>query len=162
MEQMLKAGRIRAIGVCNFLGDRLADLCLNSETRPAVNQIEIHPFLCREDELRTMKEYGVQPMAWGPLSEGQHDIFENPVLRKIAVRHERTIAQIVLRWHLQREIITIPKTVHADRIKENLAIWDFALSKHDMEMIEKLDIGYSEIIDHRSPCTAKWLNECKI
>lgn len=162
MEQMYKEGRAKSIGVCNFLGDRFVDLCLNSEIKPAINQIEIHPFLCRKNELILMKEYGVQAMAWGPLSEGQYNIFEHPILKKIANKHQKKIAQIVLRWHLQRGIITIPKTVHVDRMKENIDIFDFELSQKDMEMIEKLDIGHSEIIDYSSSCTAKWINKWKI
>lgn len=162
MKEMLQEGKTRAIGVSNFLGDRLVDLCLNNEIKPAVNQIEMHPFLCREDEIKTMKEYGVQPMAWGPLSEGQHNIFEHPKIKKIADKYEKSAAQIVLRWHLQRGIVTIPKTVHVSRMKENRGILDFELSGKDMEIIGKLDIGYSEIIDHRSSCTAKWINEWKI
>lgn len=162
MEEMLENGKMKSIGVCNFMEDRLVDLCMNARIKPAVNQIEIHPFMTNESLIRVMKTQDVSAMAWGPLSEGQHDIFHNVQLIKIAKKYQKTVAQIVLRWHFQNGIITIPKTVHKERMKENMEIWDFELSLKDMEAIKKLDIGYSEIIDHRSGNTAKWVNEWKI
>lgn len=162
MEDLVRDGRIKSIGVCNFASDRLVDLCFHSQIKPAVNQIEIHPFLCQKSELNIMKEYDVQPMAWGPLSEGQHNIFKHPVLAKVAEKYGKTESQIVLRWHMQRGIIAIPKTVHKKRMIENMDIWDFELNNRDIQTIEKLDIGHSEIIDHRSAYTAKWLNEWNI
>lgn len=162
MEELEIKGEVKSIGVCNFMPDRLVDLCLNSRIRPAVNQIEIHPFLCREADLKLMKGYSVLPMAWGPLSEGQHNIFENSILIKLAKKYRKTSAQIVLRWHIQRGVAVIPKTIHKERMKENIDIWDFELKDCDMKAIERLDIGHSEIIDHRSAYTAKWLNERKI
>ena len=162
MEKLYKEGRIRAIGVCNFSQERLVDLCLNSEITPAINQIEIHPFYQQQSAINIMKEYQVQPQAWGPLSEGQKDIFNNKILKKIGEKYNKTVAQVILRWHIQRGIVAISKTVHKERMEENINIWDFELSEKDMHTISSMDIGHSEIIDHSSACTAKWLNNWKI
>ncbi len=162
MEQLYKEGVIKAIGVCNFTPERIVDLCMNHEIPPAVNQIEIHPFYQQREALRVMQTYGIVPQAWGPLSEGQKDIFNNRILKKIAKKYDKSVAQVILRWHFQREIATIPKTVHAERMKENLNIWNFALNDADMAEIQKMDIGHSEIIDHHCFCTARQLNSLKI
>ena len=162
MEKLQKDGLIRAIGVCNFSPDRLIDLCMNSETTPAVNQIEIHPFYQQNDALQIMDEFGVNPQAWGPLSEGQKNIFNNKLLKSIAAKHERTVAQVILRWHIQKGVIIIPKTVHKERMVENMNIWDFELTEPEMQSIATMDIGHSEIIDHHCWCTAKQLNGLKI
>lgn len=162
MEKLLKEGRIRAIGVCNFSQERLVDLCMNNEIPPAINQIEIHPFYQQQSAINIMKEYQVQPEAWGPLSEGQKDIFKNKVLERIGNKYNKTVAQVILRWHIQRGVVVIPKTVHKERMIENRQIWDFELNDRDMHTISAMDIGYSEIINHNSACTAKWLNEWKI
>src|SRR5699024_2275045 len=162
MEKLLKEGRIRAIGVCNFSQERLVDLYMNNEITPAINQIEIHPFYQQQSAINIMKEYQVQPEAWGPLSEGQKDIFKNKVLEGIGNKYDKTVAQVILRWHIQRGVVVIPKTVHKERMIENRQIWDFELNEKDMHTISAMDIGYSEIINHNSACTAKWLNEWKI
>lgn len=162
MEKLQRDGCIRAIGVCNFSPDRLIDLCMNQETTPAVNQIEMHPFFHQKEAIKIMDEWGVAPEAWGPLCEGQKNIFQNRVLKAIAEKHGRTVAQIILRWHVQRGVIAIPKTVHKERMTENMDIWDFELTEREMGQIETLDMGYSEIIDHRCWCTAKQLNRLKI
>lgn len=162
MEKLYQEGRIRAIGVCNFAQDRLVDLCMNSQVTPAVNQVEIHPFYQQKNALKTMEEYKVRPQAWGPLSEGQKDIFHNKVLTKIADKYGKTTAQVILRWHIQRGVVIIPKTVHKERMEENISIWDFELNESDMSAIAAMDLGHSEIIDHHSVCTAKQLNGWKI
>lgn len=162
MEKLQKEGKIRAIGVCNFSQERLVDLCMNNEITPAINQIEIHPFYQQQSAINIMKEYQVQPEAWGPLSEGQKDIFKNKVLEGIGNKYNKTVAQVILRWHIQRGVVVIPKTVHKERMIENRQIWDFELNEKDMHTISVMDIGYSEIINHNSACTAKWLNEWKI
>lgn len=162
MEQLYKEGVIKAIGVCNFTPERVVDLCMNHEISPAVNQIEIHPFYQQREAIRVMQTYGIIPQAWGPLSEGQKDIFNNRILKKIAKKYDKSVAQVILRWHFQRGVATIPKTVHAERMKENLNIWDFALNDADMAEIQKMDIGHSEIIDHHCFCTARQLNSLKI
>lgn len=162
MEELYKEGKIRAIGVCNFYPERLADLCLNAEVIPAVNQVECHPFFQQTQALKTMKEFGVQPEAWGPLAEGQKGIFKNKTLAAIGEKYGKSIAQIVLRWNVQRGVIVIPKSVHQNRIEENLDIWDFKLSQQDMETITKMDLGHSDVVDHSSPETAKMFNSFNI
>ena len=162
MERLYREKRVKAIGVSNFEPDRLADLCLNHEITPMVNQIEIHPFHQQTSAIRAMKDFGIQTQAWGPLSEGQRDIFRNKFLMKIGGKYGKTAAQVILRWHIQRGVAVIPKSVHRERMAENFNVWDFALTDKDMAEIAKLDIGYSEIVDIRSVSTAKWLNGWKI
>lgn len=162
MEQMVIEGNIRSIGVCNFSREKLADLCLNSSIMPSINQIEIHPFYIHDKELETMKQYGIAAQAWGPLSEGQRDIFNIKILKEIGEKYGKSAAQVVLRWHMQKGISAIPKTVKSEHMIENINIWDFKLSEQDIKRIEELNIGYSEIIDYDSACTAKWLNNWKI
>lgn len=162
MEELYKEGKIRAIGVCNFYPDRLADLCANAEVIPAVNQVEIHPFFAQTGALDTMKELKVQPEAWGPLADGRHGIFTHEVLASIGAKYGKTAAQTALRWNTQRGVVIIPKSLHKERMEENLNIWDFELSEEDMKAISALDLGHSEIIDHSSAETAQWLNGWKI
>lgn len=162
MEELYDAGKIRAIGVCNFYPERLADLCLNAKVVPAVNQVECHPFFRQVEAMETMKEFGVQIESWGPLAEAQKGIFQNEMLREIGAKYGKSIAQVILRWHIQRGVVIIPKSVHKERIEENFNIWDFELSQEDMAKISEMDLGHSEIIDHFSPDTAKWLNGYKI
>lgn len=162
MEELYEEGKIRAIGVCNFYPERLADLCLNAKVTPAVNQVEIHPFFAQTDAMENMKEFGVQPEAWGPLAEGQHGIFTNPVLTEIGKKYGKTAAQVSLHWNTQRGVVIIPKSTHKERMEENLNIWDFTLSDEEMKAIAGLDLGHSEIIDHSAASTAKFLNGWKI
>lgn len=162
MEELYKEGRIRAIGLSNFYPDRLVDLCVNAEIIPAVNQVECHPFFQQKDALKVMKEYGVQPEAWGPFAEGKNNFFQNPILAEIAAKYGKSVAQVALRWNVQRGVVVIPKSVHKERIQENFNIWDFELSDKDMETISDMDIGHSEIINHFTADTAKWLNGLKI
>lgn len=147
MEELLRAGKVKAIGVCNFLPDRLCDLILSHEVVPAVNQIELHPF-CQQRKLRRiMEQYQIRPMAWAPFAEGMNDIFQHPVLSAIGAQYGKTPAQVVLRWLRQEGIIAIPKSVHAQRIQENFAVDDFRLSPADMAQIQALDLGHSLILD---------------
>ncbi|MEI0798062.1 aldo/keto reductase [Brachyspira intermedia] len=162
MEEFYKEGRIKALGVCNFDSLRLVDLCMNFEVKPVIDQVELHPFFQRQELIEVMKEYDVLPQAWGPLAEAGQGIFENEVLLKIAKKYNKTVAQVILRWNIERGVMIIPKTVHKNRMEENINIWDFKLDKEDIESIAKLDIGYSKIIDHTSYKTAKFLNEYKI
>lgn len=162
MEELYKEGRIRAIGVSNFYPDRLVDLCVNTEIIPAVNQVECHPFFQQRNALKVMKEYGVQPEAWGPFAEGKNNFFQNPTLSEIAAKYGKSVAQVALRWNVQRGVVVIPKSVHKERIQENFNIWDFELSEKDMETISGMDIGRSEIINHLTADTVKWLNDLKI
>lgn len=139
MEELNKEGRIRAIGVCNFSEVRLADLAEFNEVVPAINQVEVHPF-CQQNTLKkTMDEYKVQMEAWGPLAEGQKNIFKNDVLSSIGRKYGKTIAQVILRWHIQRGVVAIPKSVHRERIVENYSIWDFILNEEDMNAITAMD-----------------------
>lgn len=162
MEEACKEGRLRAIGVCNFYPDRLVDLCETVKTKPAVDQIELHPFFQQEDALSLMRGYGVHPEAWGPFAEGDHDIFSHPVLTSIGDKYGKSAAQVALRWNVQRGVTVIPKSVHRERMEQNIDIWDFSLSDEDMGIIAKLDIGYSEIVDHSDPEFVRMLHGMKI
>lgn len=162
MEEAYKEGKLRAIGVCNFYPARLADLCETVDVIPAVNQIELHPFFQQEDALALMKEYGVRPEAWGPFAEGNHGIFTHPVLSSIGEKYGKSAAQVALRWNVQRGVVVIPKSVHKDRMEQNMNIWDFELSEEDMNEIAKLDIGHSEIVNHDDPNFVKMLHGLKV
>ena len=162
MEEAYKEGKLKAIGVCNFYPNRLADLCETVEVIPAVNQVELHPFFQQENALALMKEYGVVPEAWGPFAEGKHGIFTHPVLTAIGQKYGKTAAQVALRWNIQRGVVVIPKSVHKDRIEQNLAVWDFELTDEDMAEIAKLDIGHSEIVDHSDPSFVRMLHSMKV
>lgn len=162
MEELYEAGKIRAIGVCNCYPHVLTDLCLSVRIVPMVNQVELHPFFQQEDALAVMKEYGVVPEAWGPFAEGRNDIFTHPVLTEIGKKYGKTAAQVALRWNVQRGVVVIPKSVHRDRIEQNLNIWDFALNDADMAEIAKLDVGHSEIVSHSDPNFVKRLHELKL
>lgn len=162
MEEAYREGKIRAIGVCNFYPARLADFCETVEVKPAVNQVELHPFFQQENALALMKEYGVHPEAWGPFAEGNHGIFTHPVLKKIGDKYGKSPAQVALRWNVQRGVTVIPKSVHKERMEQNLNIWDFKLSQEDMDEIAKMDLGHSEIVNHDDPAFAKMLHNMKI
>lgn len=162
MEEAYKEGKLKAIGVCNFYPHRLADLCETVEVIPAVNQVELHPFFQQENALALMKEYGVVPEAWGPFAEGNHGIFTHPVLTAIGQKYGKSAAQVALRWNVQRGVVVIPKSVHKERIEQNMNIWDFQLSDEDMAEIAKLDIGHSEIVDHSDPAFVKMLHNLKV
>ena len=162
MEEAYKEGKLKAIGVCNFYPARLADLCETVEVIPAVNQVELHPFFQQENALAVMKEYGVVPEAWGPFAEGNHGIFTHPVLTKIGDKYGKSAAQVALRWNVQRGVVVIPKSVHKDRMEQNMNIWDFNLSDEDMAEIAKLDLGHSEIVNHDDPGFIKMLHTMKI
>lgn len=162
MEELYKEGRVRAIGVCNFYPERLTDLVLHAEVIPAVNQVELHPFFQQEKAIANMREYGVVPEAWGPFAEGNHGIFTHPVLSAIGKKYGKSAAQVALRWNVQRGVVVIPKSVHKERIEQNLDIWDFSLSDDDMAEIAKLDIGHSEIVDHSDPAFIKMISGMKI
>ena len=162
LEELHRAGKIRAIGVSNFYPAVLANFCETVEIKPMVNQVELHPFFQQEAALATMKEYGVMPPAWGPLAEGKHGIFTHPVLTKIGEKYGKTAAQVALRWNTQRGVSILPKSVRAERIAVNLDIWDFALNEAEMAEIAKLDLGHSEIVNHDDPAFVKWLHERRI
>ena len=155
LEELYQAGKLRAIGVCNFLPDRLLDLCYNAKIQPQINQIERHPHYQRAEELALMGELNVQPEAWAPFAEGLKGMFTEPVLQEIAQKHGRTPAQVILRWNVQQGVIVIPKSVHRERMEENLAIWDFALDEEDMKKITALDKGVPSMLDTRKVSEVK-------
>lgn len=162
MEEAYKAGKLRAIGVCNCYPQILTDICETVDVIPAVNQVELHPFFQQGNALALMKEYGVQPEAWGPFAEGNHGIFTHPVLTAIGQKYGKSAAQVALRWNVQRGVIVIPKSVHKERMEQNIDIWDFQLSDADMAEIAKLDIGHSEIVDHYDPKFVQMLHQLKV
>jgi len=158
MEELHRAGRIRAIGVCNFYPDRLVDFVLHNSVVPVVNQIEIHPFHQQEDALAILRAHKVQPEAWGPFAEGRNGLFSNDVLGLIGARHGKTIAQVVLRWLHQRGIVSIPKSVRKERMAENFAIFDFELDDDDLARIATLDQKASSFFDHRDPAMVELIS----
>ena len=162
MEEAYKAGKLRAIGVCNCYPHVLADICETVEVKPAVDQVELHPFFQQENALALMKEYGVHPEAWGPFAEGNHGIFTHPVLTQIGQKYGKSAAQVALRWNVQRGVTVIPKSIHKERMEQNIDIWDFKLSGEDIAEIAKLDIGHSEIVDHSDPKFVQMLHQMKI
>lgn len=162
MQDLYKEGKVRAIGVSNFHPDRLIDLIVHNEILPAVNQIETHPFHQQIETQAFLKENQVQHESWGPFAEGKNNLFQNELLASIGKKHDKTIAQVVLRWLTQRGIVAIPKSVHKARMEENFNSLDFELSREDMEAIKTLDRKESSFFDHRDPAMVKWLGERKI
>ena len=162
MEEACRAGKVRAIGVCNFNAARLLDFCETVDIIPAVDQIEIHPFFQQKEALKVMQEYGVIPEAWGPFAEGKFGIFTHPVLTAIGQKYGKTAAQAALRWNIQRGVVVIPKSVHKERIEQNFDVWDFALTSEEMAEIEALDLGRSEIVDHNDPAFIRMLHNLKV
>ena len=162
MEEACRAGKVRAIGVCNFNAARLLDFCETVDIIPAVDQIEIHPFFQQKEALKVMQEYGVIPEAWGPFAEGKFGIFTHPVLTAIGQKYGKTAAQAALRWNIQRGVAVIPKSVHKERIEQNFDVWDFALTDEEMAEIEALDLGRSEIVDHNDPAFIRMLHNLKV
>lgn len=162
LEEAYKAGKLRAIGMANCYPQVIADMCLTVDIKPMVNQVEMHPFFQQQLNLDTMKEFGVVPQAWGPFAEGNHNIFNHPVLSEIGKKYGKSAAQAALRWNIQRGVSVIPKSTHKERMEQNISVWDFELSQEDMEQITKLDIGHSEIVDHYSPEFVKMLHSLKI
>lgn len=149
MEELYEQGKIRAVGVCNFLPDRLLDLCKNVRIRPMINQIEHHPHDQRDEEIALMKKMGVQPEAWAPFAEGLKGMFSEPLILELAQKYHKTPGQILLRWNIENGCVVIPKTVHESRMRENLDIWDFQLSKQDLEWMKELDKSVPSMLDTR-------------
>ena len=157
LENINRDGRARAIGVSNFAADRLVDLILNTEITPAVNQIETNPFHQRTEYQALLVSEGVQIESWGPFAEGKNGLFSNELLAAIGDKYGKSIAQVVLRWMIQRNVVVIPKTVSPDRMAENLDVFDFTLTDDDMTRIATLDEGNSQFFDHRDPDMVRWL-----
>lgn len=159
LETLYREGKLRAIGMANCYPHVLADLCETFAIKPMLNQVELHPFFQQPRNLATMEAYQVVPQAWGPFNEGLHDFFHHPVLEEIGRKYGKSAAQVALRWNLQRGVVVIPKSVHADRIRENFQVFDFTLSPEDMAQIQALDTGRSEIVDHFDPQWIRMLHQ---
>lgn len=162
IEKAYKEGLTKAIGVANFYPAILTNLCENVKVIPAVNQVELHPFFVQEEAIENMKAYGIVPQAWGPLAEGKHGIFTDPVLTEIGNKYGKTAAQIALKWNAQRGVSIIPKSVHVERMEQNIDIWDFTLTDDEMNKIAEKDLGHSEIVNHDDPAFVKMICEMKI
>jgi len=162
MEEAYRAGKLRAIGLSNFQPDRLMDIKAFNEIAPAVNQIEVNPFHQQAESVDFMHELGVQAEAWAPFAEGKNNLFANDVLLAIAMRYGKTVGQVVLRWLVQRNIVALAKSVRKERMAENLAIFDFALSDDDMQAISTLETGTSSFFSHRDPEIVKWMSERRL
>ena len=162
MEELYEAGKIRAIGLSNFGSDRLVDLVMNNKVVPAVNQVECHPFFQQKAAFEFMKEYQIQPEAWAPFAEGQKNLFSNEVLSGIGAKYGKSAAQVVLRWNYQRGVVTIPKSVHKERMEQNISIFDFALTEEEMERIGTLDEGRTLFGSNEDPQYAKMINSVKL
>lgn len=162
MEELYKEGRIRAIGVSNFQPDRVMDFILHNEVVPAVNQIETHPFHQQIDAQKFLVDNGVQIESWGPFAEGKNNIFSNEILKSIAGKYGKSVAQVILRWMIQRDVVVIPKSVRKERMAENFNVFDFELTHEDMEAVKTLDTAESAFFDHRDPEMVKWLGTVKL
>ncbi|MHB8127988.1 MAG: aldo/keto reductase [Mobilitalea sp.] len=162
MEDAYKEGKLKAIGVANFFPNILCNFCETVEIKPAVNQVELHPFFTQENAILNMKNYGVISMAWSPLAEGKFGIFTDPELTEIGKKYGKTAAQVVLRWNTQRGVVIIPKSSNAERKEQNLDIWDFTLTDEEMKIISAKDMGHSEIINHFEPQVVKMVLGMKI
>lgn len=162
MEKLYRDGRVKALGVCNFQPDRIMDLIVHNGVVPAVNQIETHPF-CQQTETQAfLRDNSIQMQSWGPFAEGKNDLFNNSTLKSIGAKYGKSVAQVVLRWLTQRDVVAIPKSVHLDRIKENFDVFGFELAAEDLARIAELDMGTSSFFDHRDPEIVKWLGTRKL
>lgn len=157
MEELYREGKIKAIGVSNFHPDRIMDLIIHNEIKPAINQIETHPFNQQIETQNFLQENEIQIQSWGPFAEGKNDMFTNELLAGIGAKYNKSIAQVILRWLTQRGVIAIPKSVKKERIIENFNIFDFELNAEDMNAIATLDTKQSVFFDHRNPAIVKWL-----
>ncbi|SDI52475.1 aldo/keto reductase [Pseudomonas panipatensis] len=162
MEELQEAGKVRAIGVSNFQPDRLADLMAFNRIKPAVNQVEVNPFNQQLHAVPWMKAKGIQPEAWAPFAEGRNHLFTHPLLTDIAQRHGKSVGQVVLRWVVQRGVVALAKTTRKERMQENLAVLDFALSDDDMNRITSMDTATSAFFSHRDPAMVEWLTARKL
>lgn len=156
LEALYAEGKIRAIGISNFYADRMVDIASFADVRPAINQVEIHPFHQQEELISWARKYDVTPEAWAPFGEGRGDMFTNQVLEEIGRKYGKTVAQVILRWHLQRGVVVIPKSVHKERMIENFNVFDFSLTQSDMATIETLETGKSAFFSHTDPNMVEW------
>jgi 2,5-diketo-D-gluconate reductase A len=159
MEDAHREGKLRAIGVSNFQPDRLMDIIAFNEIKPAVNQIEVNPFLQQAESVSFMHENGVQPQAWAPFAEGKNNLFQNEVLTAIGAKYGKSVGQVVLRWLVQRDIVALAKSTRRERMAENLNVFDFELDANDRASIATLETGSSSFFSHRDPAIVKWMRE---
>lgn len=157
LSRFYKEGRIKTLGVSNFMPDKITDFCLNNELMPVINQIELHPFLQQQHTQAINEALGVRVASWASFAEGQNGIFDNEILKSIGEKYSKTPAQVVLRWLTQRGIPVIPKTIRKERIRENINVFDFSLDSSDMEAIAKLDENKTYFINHRDVESVKFL-----
>jgi 2,5-diketo-D-gluconate reductase A len=162
MEEAYREGKLRAIGVSNFHPDRLMDIMAFNEVKPAVNQVEVNPFLQQVDAVAFMREHGVQAEAWAPFAEGRNNLFQNDALVSIAAKYGKSVGQVVLRWLVQRQIVALAKTVRRERMAENLDVFDFSLDDGDVAAIAALETGTSSFFSHRDPAMVKWMAERRL
>ena len=162
MEELYQQGKVRAIGLSNFPPDRIMDLMIYNKITPAVNQIEVNPFQQQIDTQKFLQDNSVQVEAWAPFAEGRNNIFQNELLLSIAVKHKKSVAQVILRWLVQREIIALAKSIRKERMIENISVFDFELNTEDMAAITTLDTKTSSFFDHRNPEMVKWLGNRKL
>lgn len=156
LEKLYEAGRIRVVGISNFYADRMVEFANFNRIRPMVNQVETHPFNQQTEAMEWMKKYDIQIEAWAPFGEGRGGLFENPVLTEIGARYGKTAAQVMLRWHIQRGVVVIPKSTHIERMEENFNVFNFALSAEDMNAISALDKKTSSFFSHTDPAMVEW------
>lgn len=156
LEELYDEGRLRAIGISNFYPDRMVDIASFSRIRPMVNQVETHPLNQQVEAKKWMRQYGVQIEAWAPFGEGKGGMFTNPVIAEIGARHHKSVAQVILRWHIQNGVVVIPKSTHIERMEENLDVFDFELTQAEMEKIAGLDQKQSAFFSHTDPAMVEW------
>ena len=159
LEELYEQGKLKSIGISNFYPDRMIDLCSFSRIKPMVNQIELHPFDQQIEAQKWMQKYNVVTEAWAPFAEGKGGLFTNPTIAEIGKKYQKSVAQVVLRWEIQRGIVVIPKSVHADRMKQNFEVFDFKLTDEDMNVIAGLDQQKSSFFSHQDPNTVEWFME---
>ena len=156
LEDLYEAGKLRAIGISNFYPDRMVDIASFARVRPMVNQVEVHPLHQQAEAKQWMEKYGIQMEAWAPFGEGRGGLFTNPVLTQIGAKYGKTAAQVMLRWHIQRGVVVIPKSTHVERMRENLDVFDFALTTEDMVAVAALDQRHSAFFSHQDPAMVEW------
>jgi len=159
LEDLYDEGKIKAIGISNFYPDRMVDLASFTRIKPMINQIEIHPYHQQVFSKEWHDKYGVQLEAWAPFGEGRKNMFEFSELKEIGDKYGKTVAQVILRWHLQRGIVVIPKSTHLERMKENFNVFDFELAQEDMDVISKLDKNESSFFSHQDPSIVEWFGK---
>ena len=162
MVELYNEGKVKALGVANFSIGKFTEFAEIVDVKPHVNQIELHPFFAQYAAIENMRSYGCVPQAWAPLAEGKYGIFTHPVLTEIGAKYGKTAAQVALKWNAQRGVSIIPKSVHKERMEQNIDIWDFVLNNADMKQIDALDLGHSEIIDHNDPAIVKYILSAKV